>query len=142
MVAKYQITVEGVKLGALVPYAEKLTEIAKNNIFIPEKVKEQYASHGVDQEKLTADTFYVSSERILHRAISEEADWGVERPEVQDVQELSREYPQDVFYYVKVAGFQGIAEVEQLENFYRARIQDGDITAVYEAEPVTWTSRF
>jgi hypothetical protein len=153
---QYELTIDGLAAADLVPLKEELSKIARENgsVKFSERALRKLAEAervplpDPDQqaERLAKVTEHlheggleVSSKRILPLYY----DWGnEERYAEDDVKELSSRHPEKIFYLITVTAMEEFGEIDTLEHYQRQRFQDGQLTAVYDAEPIVWTPRF
>lgn len=66
--------------------------------------------------------------------------WGVNRPQVEDIQELSEMFPDLTFHVVQVNNILNGNHFEKLTNFSLSVYQDGELMEMFKPEPIVWKS--
>lgn len=66
--------------------------------------------------------------------------WGVSRPQVEDIQEISEMFPDLTFHVVQVNNILNGNHFEKLTNFSLSIYQDGELLEMMKPEPIVWKS--
>ena len=140
MADKYELTVDGLQTSDLTPIKDALGKMVLENgnyTANDNGVRQEYERQ---QMLKRLEEGGASPQEIMEGLAA--ALGGLMRSPEDDVRELSRQFPTNIFYLLCVSEMEEYGEIDTLENFHRLRIQDGQLTGIYDAEPVVWTSRF
>lgn len=66
--------------------------------------------------------------------------WGVSRPDVEDMQELSSLYPDLTFHFIQASQILNGNHFENLKNYSLSVYEDGELREVFKPEPIVWKS--
>lgn len=66
--------------------------------------------------------------------------WGINRPEVYDVEELSEKHPDVVFYVTRVSEVLNTTHFEPLKNYSLSEYRNGALVSISEPEPIKWVT--
>lgn len=66
--------------------------------------------------------------------------WGVSRPDMEDVEELSALYPDLTFHVIKVSTVLNSKHFETLNHYSLSVYENGNLMEVMKPEPITWKS--
>lgn len=66
--------------------------------------------------------------------------WGVSRPDVEDMEEISAMFPDLTFHFIQASRILNTNHFESLKNFSLSVYQDGELREVFKPEPIVWKS--
>lgn len=66
--------------------------------------------------------------------------WGVSRPDVEDMEEISAMFPDLTFHFIQASRILNTNHFENLKNFSLSVYQDGELREVFKPEPIVWKS--
>jgi hypothetical protein len=66
--------------------------------------------------------------------------WGVNRPDVEDMEELSRMFPELTFYFMQASKILNANHFEDLTNYSMSLYQDGELREIFKPETIVWKS--
>jgi hypothetical protein len=67
--------------------------------------------------------------------------WGVSRPDVEDLQEVSEAFPDLTFHFIQAGKILNGNHFENLSNFSLSVYQKGQLLEVMKPEPIVWKSK-
>lgn len=66
--------------------------------------------------------------------------WGISRPQVEDVEEISRVFPDLTFNVIQANSILNGNHFEKLRNFSMSVYERGELLEVLKPEPIVWKS--
>lgn len=66
--------------------------------------------------------------------------WGVSRPDVEDIEEISESFPELTFHVIQASQILNGNHFEKLTNYSLSVYQGGDLREVLKPEPIVWKS--
>jgi hypothetical protein len=66
--------------------------------------------------------------------------WGVSRPDMEDIEEISSLFPELTFQVIQASRILNGNHFEDLRNYSLSVYQKGNLMEVYKPQPIVWTS--
>lgn len=85
--------------------------------------------------RIEEESTFIQKEKALYIF---NASWGIKRPEIYDIEDLSLQYPSYTFYFMEATDILNRVQLDTASNYSLSEYSKGTLQKIYTPKPVEW----